>query len=971
MLILVSFNATASKNNSKNYYLKSFNFKLYYTEGGEKLANEIITQAENNLESMENFLGTRMVEQIDIFLSEKPFDRNQSALQRNGRINLDNSTIFLTYSGATAEVMLQLKKQLAEILINGMLYGNTVKERLKNNREINVPNWYVSGLARYVAGGNLPDISWMADYYEGKLKLNLNLTSHEELAEFGHAIFLHISDSFGISKLRQLLFYTKLSGKTEFAFQYVFNKSLNQLLSDWYKLSKQNYLTDNLTRLPNDPESIGKKLKSANIIDMQFNFDATQLDFLVKTEFGIQIWNYDINTRKTINRFSFNSIQQDNMWAFVKTGEAYLLSQSNGIQTKLFKIVNGKISKTVLLDFTYIKSIKTHPVSGISFLGQKKYRTDIYCIPINLTGAIINLTNSASEEFDFMFYNDTILYFAAFANKTYCVFKQGSELPVYKSMEPVYKLSGYIYPYLSFVQKNPFGNYGMLVNPNDTLEKFRVTNYNRSIIHYDFNRSSQKVLEGIKYGNVNYVVISDASLDKAKMNFIEKEIDRNYLEHHSFAEEDTIKSSYKFITGFEYKIVKEPIRKTEKTEGQVEAVKIKYYSAPVKEFKTDFIRLGFTNTTFNTPLFASFYPVRQGLNNGPNIMVGAGVYDIDKKYFIKGNIRQPITGKGTDFDFSILTYQRNRTWSIHFFNSNYQKEIYNQLNRFTIRQVNLNTEFKWNPKLNLLVSVGYRVDQSIPLSESESNLKRDFVQLQQPFVNLGFKTQILSKSKLNYRHKLFTSGIISSFKPLNLNGLNTNIYFKIKQEQLFYRIFTLSSEIHTQSSIGQKKTVFLMGGSTNWLRPVFANAPVYNPEKVIMYSAITDFPGLPYNYMAGSSATVGKITLSFPLNPILSQQNFNQNIFKFLTIRSYGNIGTAWFGRNPFAITNPDNQDVIETGSMTITNYSAKNPLVWSWGGGLNSILFGYELGVDFALGYNERGKIGRFTYVTVGKTFN
>ncbi len=337
MLILVSFNATASKNNSKNYYLKSFNFKLYYTEGGEKLANEIITQAENNLESMENFLGTRMVEQIDIFLSEKPFDKNQSAMQRNGRINLDNSTIFLTYTGTTAEVMLQLKKQLAEILINGMLYGNTVKERLKNNREINVPNWYVSGLARYVAGGNLPDISWMADYYEGKLKLNLNLTSQEELAEFGHAIFLHISDSFGISKLRQLLFYTKLSGKTEFAFQYVFNKSLNQLLSDWYKLSKQNYLSDNLTRLPNDPESIGKKLKSANIIDMQFNFDASQLDFLVKTEFGVQIWNYNINTKRTTNMFSFNSIQLDNIWAFIKTGETYLLSQSNGIQTKLFK----------------------------------------------------------------------------------------------------------------------------------------------------------------------------------------------------------------------------------------------------------------------------------------------------------------------------------------------------------------------------------------------------------------------------------------------------------------------------------------------------------------------------------------------------------------------------------------------------------------------------------------------------------
>ena len=33
--------------------LKSFNFKLYYTEGGEKLARQLINEAENSLESIE------------------------------------------------------------------------------------------------------------------------------------------------------------------------------------------------------------------------------------------------------------------------------------------------------------------------------------------------------------------------------------------------------------------------------------------------------------------------------------------------------------------------------------------------------------------------------------------------------------------------------------------------------------------------------------------------------------------------------------------------------------------------------------------------------------------------------------------------------------------------------------------------------------------------------------------------------
>lgn len=147
-----------------------------------------------------------MVEQIDILLSESPIVEENKVPQRNGNIILDNSSIYLYYCGNAKTVTLKLKERLAEILINGMLYGNTVKERLKNNREINVPDWYVSGLAKYVSGNKAPNTSWMADYYEGKLKLNLNLTDKNELAEFGHAVFNHINDSFGINKLRQIFF---------------------------------------------------------------------------------------------------------------------------------------------------------------------------------------------------------------------------------------------------------------------------------------------------------------------------------------------------------------------------------------------------------------------------------------------------------------------------------------------------------------------------------------------------------------------------------------------------------------------------------------------------------------------------------------------------------------------------------------------------------------------------------------------
>ena len=203
-----------------------------------------------------------------------------------------------------------------------------------------------------------------------------------------------------------------------------------------------------------------------------------------------------------------------------------------------------------------------------------------------------------------------------------------------------------------------------------------------------------------------------------------------------------------------------------------------------------------------------------------------------------------------------------------------------------------------------------------------------------------------------------------------MKGFNTNVFFNIKHDQSFFRMFHLTTRFSLNTSVGKQKTVWIMGGVANWLRPVYANASIYQPENIVMFSGMSDFAGLPFNYKSGTSAAIGKVILSVPLNPIISQQNFNQNFFKFFTMRSFFNMGTAWYGRNPFSINNPDNREVIETGSMTITNYVAKNPLIWSWGFGANSILFGYEIGFDYAISYKETGRLGKLLYITVGKEF-
>ena len=609
LLFLLLFSICVKAKNEKQKVIKSFNFKLYYTVGGEKIAKQLINEAENSLESIENFLGTRLVEQIDILLSETPVAEEIKMPQRNGNIILDNSSIYLYYCGNTKTLTLKLKERLAEILINGMLYGNNVRDRLKNNREINVPDWYVSGLAKYVSGDIEPNTSWMADYYEGKLKLNLNLTDKNELAEFGHAVFIYINDSFGINKLRQILFYTKISGKTDYAFQYVLNKSLNWVIADWFKLEKEKYLKESNKRLPNDPELISNKLKTSDLIDIKFSKDGNKLNFLIRTFNGIELWSYDIISHKSVKIFKAITVNKKALWTFEQFGNKYIITKSNGLQSILMVVENGKMERKLNLDFNYILSVKAHPDSGLAILVQTNYRVDIFQLKLNEYPQLVNLTDNFLEETDFTFAKNGNLIISFTDKKKFRIqnIKLGQNL--YNSINPIYKLNSYKKNYLSFIQSGSDKNTGIILNMEDTSQTYQVTNYTRSVLHYDYNLATNKVMEGLKYGKINYIVISEASIDSIlnknsdtsksiKIIPRKSEIDTN----------ETIVFSYKFITGFEY-LNKKPLSvnlqviKENKTQP-----KVKEYSAPKYEFKPSVIRFGYTNSQFNSPFFAGFFP---------------------------------------------------------------------------------------------------------------------------------------------------------------------------------------------------------------------------------------------------------------------------------------------------------------------------------------------------------------------------
>ena len=58
------------------------------------------------------------------------------------------------FNGSHAELDVQIKAGLAQILINQILYGGNAREMVRNSTLLNLPAWYVKGLVSYVSEGN-------------------------------------------------------------------------------------------------------------------------------------------------------------------------------------------------------------------------------------------------------------------------------------------------------------------------------------------------------------------------------------------------------------------------------------------------------------------------------------------------------------------------------------------------------------------------------------------------------------------------------------------------------------------------------------------------------------------------------------------------------------------------------------------------------------------------------------------------
>ncbi len=222
------------------YYFKFQKYNIYFYAGGRNIAEYTARTAPKIQAELENAFDYTLGEKIHFIVYNKIGQYHQSNVDyveeefnTGGQTQLSDSKIFLYYEGDYNELDIQIRKGLAAIIMNKMMYGDNWKEVIKNSALLNIPDWYVNGLVSYASRPWGPDISnRIFDGYQSRKYKRFNRLEGQDAELAGHSIWKYIEDVYGKKVIPNIVYMARVSRNVESGFLFVLGLSLKKLIND-------------------------------------------------------------------------------------------------------------------------------------------------------------------------------------------------------------------------------------------------------------------------------------------------------------------------------------------------------------------------------------------------------------------------------------------------------------------------------------------------------------------------------------------------------------------------------------------------------------------------------------------------------------------------------------------------------------------------------------------------------------------
>ena len=380
-------------------------------------------------------------------------------------------------------------------------------------------------------------------------------------------------------------------------------------------------------------------------------------------------------------------------------------------------------------------------------------------------------------------------------------------------------------------------------------------------------------------------------------------------------------------------------------------------------YQQDF-SVGFDNI-YDNPQYQPFtgFVSSDYLNSGFNMTLGGGVQDLMHDYTITGLLStsfQPLNGTSIIPNSEILValsdYKKRFDKDYVFARrSNVQLITETDYIRTLSYEGTYKLSYPFNPVSSLRGSVGYRLDQIISLSRDDNSLQEPTRFQDYAIGRLAYVYDNTRKIGVNLysglRYKIFTEYYRNLYQTptgLHTAGIDLRNYTVIHKNLVWANRFAAGT------SFGPEKLIYIMGGVDNMFVPKFEpTTPIAQDNNYIFQTLVTNMRGFYQNARNGNSFGVINSELRWPIFSYLFNKPIKSDFIKNFQVVGFGDVGTAWNGPSPYSDENAINTRTVpygpQNGNGKIVLDSQKDPIIYSYGFGLRTRLFGYYLRFDWA----------------------
>lgn len=228
-------------------YLTGENFDVYYYEGRRDIATQALQYLELEFDRITDLIGYAPYYKAKVFIYNSMADLRQSNVglnhtyyNINGEVDFIKPYVEVAHQGTAQEFKDELLFSITSMLVNEMMYGGSLKDIFQSAILLNLPDWFVSGVAMYVAKGWTVEMDdYVRQVVTSRNVKKLNRFSGKEAALIGQSAWNFIVERYGKSSVSNILNYTRITRNEEKSILITLGVSYSKLVDEWYQYYAQ------------------------------------------------------------------------------------------------------------------------------------------------------------------------------------------------------------------------------------------------------------------------------------------------------------------------------------------------------------------------------------------------------------------------------------------------------------------------------------------------------------------------------------------------------------------------------------------------------------------------------------------------------------------------------------------------------------------------------------------------------------